>query len=182
MYNNLSLGALTRRIERGAMSDNNQAVYLTPEGLRKLREELDYLCTVRRPEVARHIHDAKAEGDISENAGYDEAKREQAFLEGRILTVEAMLRHAVVIESSSSEYVTLGSQVTIRERGSDVLETYLIVGSAEADPSNGRISNVSPMGQSLMERAAGDEIVVNTPGGELYFEVVSVEEGEGKAA
>lgn len=161
------------------MSDNNRAVYLTPEGWRKLREELDYLCTVRRAEVAQQIHDAKAEGDITENAGYDEAKNEQAFLEGRILTLEAMLRRAVLIENGSSEYVSLGSRVTVQERGSNDLETYFIVGSAEADPSQGRISNVSPIGQALMERAVGDEVVVDTPGGELYFEIVNIEQGEG---
>ena len=160
------------------MSNNSQAVYLTPEGRRKLQEELDYLCNVRRPEVARHIHDAKAEGDIMENAGYDEAKNEQAFVEGRILTLKAMLRYAVLIKNGSSEHVTLGSQVTIRERGNDELETYLIVGSAEAAPSDGRISNVSPMGQALMECAVGEGVVVDTPGGKLYFEIVSIERGE----
>jgi len=160
------------------MQDNRQPIYLTPEGLRKLQEELDYLCNVRRPEIAQQIHDAKAEGDVMENAGYDEAKNEQAFVEGRILTLQAMLRRAVLIESSSSEYVTLGSRVTIRERGSDELETYLIVGSAEADPSDGRISNVSPIGQALMGHAVGDVVTVDTPGGELVVEIVSIERGE----
>ena len=163
------------------MSNNSQAVYLTPEGLRKLQEELDYLRNVRRPEVARHLHDAKAEGDVMENVGYDEAKNEQAFVEGRILTLETMLRHAVLIEDSSSEHVTLGSRVTIRERGSDDLETYLIVGSAEADPSDGRISNVSPMGQALMGRAVGEEVEVDTPGGKLYVEIINIERGESNA-
>jgi len=163
------------------MPDTHQPVYLTPEGLRKIQEELDYLRNVRRPEVARHLHDAKAEGDVMENAGYDEAKNEQAFVEGRILTLESMLRHAVLIESSSSEYVTLGSRVTVRERGSGELETYLIVGSAEADPSNGRISNVSPIGHALMGRAVGDEVAVDTPDGRLYFEIVRIERGEGHA-
>jgi len=160
------------------MSDNNRAVYLTPEGWRKLREELDYLCTVRRAEVAQQIQEAKSDGDIMENVGYDEAKNEQAFVEGRILTLEAMLRRAVLIETGSSDYVALGSRVTVQERGSDNVETYFIVGSAEADPSQGRISNVSPMGRALMERAAGDEVVVDTPGGKLYFEVMSIEQGE----
>ncbi|MDH7485587.1 MAG: transcription elongation factor GreA [Anaerolineae bacterium] len=160
------------------MSDSNRTVYLTPEGWRKLREELDYLCTVRRAEVAQQIQEAKSDGDIMENVGYDEAKNEQAFLEGRILTLESMLRRAVLIEPGSSEYVTLGSRVTVRERGGDDLETYLIVGSAEADPSQGRISNVSPMGRALLERAVGDEVVVSTPAGELYFEIVSIERGE----
>jgi transcription elongation factor GreA len=159
------------------MQDNNGPVYLTAEGMRKLQEELDYLCNVRRPEVAQQIHDAKAEGDISENAGYDEAKNEQAFLEGRILTVQAMLHRAELIQNGSSECVTLGSNVTVCEVGTEDLETYLIVGSAEAAPASGRISNVSPLGVALMDKCVGDEVVAKTPGGELRFQVVSINDG-----
>jgi len=162
------------------MSDNNQPVYLTAEGMQKLQEELDHLCTVRRAEVAQQIHDAKAEGDISENAGYDEAKNEQAFLEGRILTVRAMLHRAALIESGSSEEVTLGSTVTVCELGSDELETYLIVGSAEAAPAAGRISNVSPLGVALFHKSVGDKVVAKTPGGELCFEIRRIDDGLGR--
>ena len=152
-----------------------EQVYLTPEGLKKLQEELDYLRNVRRPQVAQHIHDAKADGDISENAGYDEAKNEQAFVEGRIKTIEAMLRKAIIIEESGSTHeVQLGSSVTIKEVDGDELETYQIVGSAEVDPANGKISNVSPLGKALLGRRVGDKITVQTPGGVLHFEVVEI--------
>jgi transcription elongation factor GreA len=157
------------------MSEIEQPVYVTPEGLRKLHEELAYLCKVRRPEVAQNIADAKADGDISENAGYDEAKNAQAFLEGRILTLQSLLRRAVPIAEGSSEYVAIGSQVTIQEVGSGAPETYQIVGSAEASPAQGRISNVSPMGKALMNRTVGDGVSVNTPAGVLRFEILSIE-------
>ena len=157
------------------MADNDQPVYLTEEGLQKLREELDYLLTVRRPEVAKAIGEAKSDGDISENAGYDEAKRDQAFLEGRILTLKGILSRAEVIENGQSERVSLGSTVTVREDGYDGADTYMIVGSAEADPASGRISNVSPMGRALLNRAAGESVVVETPAGELRFEIVDIE-------
>ncbi len=152
-----------------------EQVYLTPEGFKKLQEELDYLRNVRRPQVAQHIHDAKADGDISENAGYDEAKNEQAFVEGRIKTIEAMLRKAIIIEESGSTHeVQLGSSVTIKEVDGGELETYQIVGSAEVDPANGKISNVSPLGKALLGRRVGDKITVQTPGGVLHFEVVEI--------
>lgn len=154
---------------------NTNEVYLTPEGLRKLKEELDYLRNVRRPEVARRIHEAKADGDVSENAGYDEAKNEQAFIEGRIMTLEALLQKAIVIqEADTKEEVRLGSLVSIRELGSDEVETYQIVGSAEVDPRNGKISNVSPLGKALMGRRIGERVTVQTPGGILHFEVVKI--------
>ena len=162
------------------MPGTDKTVYLTPEGFGKLKEEMEHLCTVRRPEVAQQIHDAKAEGDISENAGYDEAKNAQAFLEGRILTLESMLRRAELINNGSSEYVTLGSKVTVCEQGTDDQETYLIVGSAEARPSQGRISNVSPMGTALMNCKVGEEVVVDSPVGNLHFEIVSIDARGGK--
>jgi len=154
---------------------NTNEVYLTPEGLRKLQEELDYLRNVRRPDVARRIHEAKADGDVSENAGYDEAKNEQAFIEGRIMTLEALLQKAVVIqETDTKEEVRLGSLVSIRELGSNEVETYQIVGSAEVDPRNGKISNVSPLGKALMGRRIGERVTVQTPDGLLHFEVVKI--------
>jgi transcription elongation factor GreA len=159
------------------MVDKDDRVPVTAEGLRKLQEELDYLTKVRRPEVAQHIADAKADGDISENAGYDEAKNEQAFVEGRILTVEALLRRAVLIEDVSSDHVDIGTLVTIREQGCTDEECYLIVGSAEADPAEGRISNVSPMGRALLGKAIGDQVVVRSPGGDLRFEVLGISLG-----
>lgn len=151
-------------------------IYITEEGMRALREELDYLRTEGRLQVAQRIGEAKADGDISENAGYDEAKNQQAFLEGRIMELEQRLKRAVVIQNhdTPADRVDLGRSVTIREVGYDDAETYFIVGSAEANPTNGRISNESPMGKSLMGKQMGDRVLVATPSGELEFEIVLV--------
>lgn len=151
-------------------------VYLTVEGKQEIEEELHYLKTVRRPEVAAAIHAAKEEGDISENSAYDEAKNEQAFVEGRIMTLEAMLRDVVLIEhDGKNDVVYMGSKVTLREAGSDELETYFIVGSVEADPADGKISNESPLGKALLGATVGDRVSALAPGGEIEFEVVKIE-------
>jgi transcription elongation factor GreA len=157
------------------MADHDQKVYLTQEGKQKLQDELDYLLRVRRPEVARAIGEAKADGDISENAGYEDAKREQGFLEGRIMTLKGMLGRAAVIKNGRSDRVTLGSEVTVAEDGCEGQDTYLIVGSAEADPASGRISNVSPMGKALMDKATGESVIVNSPVGELRFKIMGIQ-------
>jgi transcription elongation factor GreA len=149
--------------------------FLTPEGRQKLEEELEYLKTVRRLEVAEAIHEAKMDGDVSENAGYEEAKRQQAFLEGRIMTIEAMLENAVLIESNGpSDTVILGSQVTIVEAGFEP-ETYTIVGSAEANPGDGRISNESPMGKALIGHQVSDKVTFDSPGGPVEVEVLQIQ-------
>jgi transcription elongation factor GreA len=155
---------------------NNQPIYLTAEGLRKVKEELEYLTTTRRREVAQMIAEAKAEGDISENAGYDEAKTAQGFLEGRIRELEILLKNAKVIsdDAAAPGVVSLGRTVVVRETGSDYEEEYTIVGPPEADPSAGRISNESPMGKSLLGRKIGQTAVVESPGGEITFEIVRV--------
>ena len=133
----------------------NRQTFLTPEGHQKLEKELSHLRTVRRQEVAHRLHEALAEGDILENAELEAARNEQAFVEGRILTVESMLRNAVIIEKEGPrETVGLGSYVTVIE-GDLSPETYHIVGSAEADPTKGLISNESPLGQALMGRRVG---------------------------
>jgi transcription elongation factor GreA len=153
----------------------NQETFLTPEGYQKLEEELDLLKNVRRPEVAAAIHEAKMDGDVSENAGYEEAKRQQAFLEGRIITVETMLKNAVLIEANGpSDTVILGSRVTVVEDGFDP-ETYTIVGSAEANPGDGRISNESPLGKALIGRKEGDTVAFETPGGQVEMKLISIE-------
>jgi len=149
-------------------------VFLTPEGRERLEKELEYLRTVRRREVAERIHIAKEGGDLMENAGYDEAKNEQAFLEGRILTLESILKHAVIIEKGPTDRVGLGSRVTVVEEGGEP-ETYHIVGSAEADPANGRISNESPLGKALIGHRVGEEVEVQTPGGLLHFRILNIE-------
>jgi len=154
---------------------SNQATFLTPEGYKKLQEELDFLIRVRRAEIAEAIHDAKMDGDVSENAGYEEAKRQQAFVEGRIMTIDAMLKSAVIIEANgTSDKVVLGSQVTVAEEGMDP-ETYIIVGSAEADPGNGRISNESPLGKALMGHTVGDRVTYEAPGGKIAVEILRIE-------
>ena len=153
----------------------DKPVYLTLEGKKKLEEELEYLTTVRRKEVAEAIKSAKEEGDLSENSAYDEAKLAQGFLEGRVQTIEAQLRNAVVINhNGNSDRVDIGNTVTVSEDGAEE-ETYLIVGSAEADPLDGKISNESPIGQALLGAKVGDEVKAETPGGEIVFKVLKIE-------
>lgn len=151
-------------------------IYLTPDGLTKLEQELEYLRTVRRQEVAKRLRAALEEEDILENAEYDDAKNEQAFVEGRILTLETMLKNAVIIEErAATDEVRVGSRVTITEEGSDNRETYRLVGSAEADPARGQISNESPLGRALLGHQVGDEVFVNAPDGMLHFRIVAIE-------
>jgi transcription elongation factor GreA len=156
---------------------NNQPVYLTAEGLKKIQDEYEYLTGTRRKEVAQMIAEAKAEGDISENAGYDEAKTAQGFLEGRIRELENLLKNAQVIEEGVQKKgeVALGRTVIVREAGTDFEETYTIVGSVEADPTRGRISNSSPIGKALIGKRVGQKTNVQTPGGEITFEILKVE-------
>ena len=152
----------------------DKPIYLTIEGKSKLEEELDYLVNVRRREVAEAIRSAKEEGDLSENSAYDEAKLNQGFVEGRIQTIEAQLRNSVIIEKNgNSEEVHLGDQVTVEEEGFGQ-ETYQIVGSAEADPLDGKISNESPIGKALLGARVGQTVTAETPGGQSAFKVVKI--------
>jgi transcription elongation factor GreA len=152
---------------------NTKPVYLTAEGLEKLTVELNQLITVERPRVANRIHEAKLDGDISENAEYEDAKQEQSFLEGRIATLEAQLKNAQVIPAANGDgKVNIGSKVVIT--GADGEETFTIVGSAEAAPREGRISNESPVGVALMGRKQGDKVTVQAPAGPVTYTVVSV--------
>ena len=154
----------------------DKPVFLTPEGLKKLEDELDYLETEKRAQVAARIQSAKDEGDISENAEYDDAKQEQAFVEGRIMTVRAMIGNAQVIEERGpSEEVHLGSRVTVQENGVSSPEVYFIVGSAEADPTNGRISNESPIGRALIGQRVNSVISYQAPVGEIRLTILSTE-------
>ena len=149
--------------------------FLTPEGKKKLEEELEHLRTVRRPEITEHLRSAIEEGDITENAGYEETKREQAFVEGRIRDIEAILANAQVLEEGAQrDIVSLGRRVTVREEGHEP-ETYQIVGRAEADPWQGRISNESPLGRALLGRRVKERIEVQTPGGLARFEIIAIE-------
>ncbi len=154
---------------------SEKATFLTPEGRRKLEEELAFLKSVKRPEIADAIHSAKEEGDIMENSAYDAAKEQQAFIEGRILSIEAMLKNAVLIEENDqNDIVQIGCRVKLMERGSGIEEEYQIVGSAEADPAKGRISNESPVGKALLHKRAGDEVVVKIPAGERKLTVLEI--------
>jgi transcription elongation factor GreA len=156
--------------------DDAHTTYLTSAGIKKLQEELDYLVNVRRPEVARQIADAKADGDLAENAGYEEAKNTQAFVEGRILTIKSLLSNAVIIkENGSKDSVDVGNKVTIRDLEYGDQSTYTIVGSAEVDPGNGRISLRSPIGHALMGHQKGDRVEVQTPSGAVQFEILAIE-------
>lgn len=153
-----------------------QVTYLTPEGLTKLQDELEHLRTTRRSEVADRLHAAMDEGDIEENAEYDEAKNEQAFVEGRILTVKAILNNYELIDENDVEIdeISLGNTVTVKE-GDEESEKYHLVGAAEADPTQGRISNESPLGRALLGRRVGDTVQVSAPAGLLTFRVVNIE-------
>jgi transcription elongation factor GreA len=154
----------------------SEQTFLTRDGLKKLEEELNFLRTVRRVQVAERLHNAQEDGELIENAEYEDAKNEQAFLEGKILTLEAMLSNAVIIENDRPNgVVSLGSKVTVKESGGSKPELYELVGAAEANPKDGRISNESPLGRALLGRKVGDEVKVNAPSGTISFRVVSVD-------
>jgi len=152
-----------------------KSVYMTAEGMKKLQEELKLLKEVKRPEVAAMIKEAKDAGDVSENAGYDEAKEKQAFIEGRIQDLESLLKRAELIKEGKGDgTVVVGSHVTIQEEGGEP-EHFRLVGSAEADPTRGTISNESPLGRALLGKRAGDSAVITTPDGSpLRFEILEV--------
>jgi len=149
---------------------------MTEAGKEKLEQELEYLKTVKRKEVVERIKIARSFGDLSENSEYDSAKEEQAFVEGRITTLETMIRNAKIIEedTENSSVVSLGKSVTFVELPDGEEETYTIVGSAEADPFEGRISNDSPMAKSLIGKQIGDEVTVQTPGGDMVVKIIDV--------
>lgn len=153
-----------------------RSYYMTQEGKDKLEDELHYLKTERRQEVVERIKIARDFGDLSENSEYDSAKEEQAFVETRIVQVEKMIRHAVIIENDNenSNIVSLGTSVTFIELPDGEEETYQIVGSAEADPFDGKISNDSPMAKSLLGHEKDDEVTVVTPGGDIKVKITQV--------
>jgi transcription elongation factor GreA len=149
-------------------------IHVTKEGLVKLQAELDMLVSIRRPEVAEKIKRAREVGSTENNAEYDDAKNEQAFVEGRILALENILRNATVIETPVQPgVVELGDSILIQNQDGKI-EQYTIVGSAEADPLNGRISEVSPVGKALLGKKTGDTVEVSTPAGLLKFQILEV--------
>ncbi len=155
---------------------SEKKVVLTREGLSKLEKELHDLKTIRRKDVAEKIKEARGQGDLSENAEYDAAKEEQAEIEARIVVLEKMLRNAELIleEEISKDIVSAGSTVTIFDYEFDEEVTYTIVGSAEADPMEAKISNESPLGSALIGHGVGEELVINSPAGELKVKIVKI--------
>ena len=149
---------------------------ITDEGLRRLEEELEELKTIKRKEIAEKIKVALSFGDLSENSEYDEAKNEQAIIEGRIAEIENQLKNVQVLDESelSNETVHVGSKIRIREVGSGEEETYKIVGSTEADPMNGRISDESPVGKAMLNHSVGDVVEVEIPSGTVNYELVEI--------
>ncbi len=163
---------------------NDKETVLTEEGLQKLQVELEDLKTVHRREVNERIRQAKEFGDISENAEYEDAKQEQAFVEGRILKVEAMIRNARIIDISaySSDEVHLGASVKVKDGRTGQSLEFTIVGSTEADPVNARLSNESPLGSSLIGRKKGDSVQVTTPRGVVTYKIEGINSTKKKAA
>ena len=153
----------------------SKVIYMTPEGQQKLEEELEYLSTVKRREVAQQLHEATEDGDgPEENVAYEVAKNDQAFLEWRIREIEEKLARARVLEPCETvDKVRLGSKVVVQEEGGNP-EMFIIVGTAEARPREGTISYESPLGQALLDHCQGDKILVNAPAGQLHFHILSI--------
>lgn len=156
------------------IQDKNRKIYLTKEGLEKLKEELNNLVLNKRKEVATRIKEAKEFGDLSENSEYEEAKNEQAFIEGRIAEIQKILKNSVLISNrgKSGDKVSVGSKVTVEIEGE--LTEFIIVGSHEANPMEGKISNESPIGQALLNKKIGEEIEVEVPAGKLIYKVKKI--------
>ncbi|NMB61035.1 MAG: transcription elongation factor GreA [Chloroflexi bacterium] len=150
-------------------------VYLTADGVKKLEEELEELKGPARTELSKRLKAAIEQGDLSENADYSKAKEDQGFLEGRIQEIENMLKNYIVIDERqrSNGTVEIGATITIQE-GRDEPETYYLVGPAEADPAQGKISFQSPIGSALLDHKIGDEVRVSAPGGDMVFKIIDI--------
>ena len=155
---------------------NEKKFPMTMAGKKKMEEELEQLKIVKRPEMVERIKIARSYGDLSENSEYDSAKEDQAILEGRISTIEGMIRNAVISteDELNTDEVRLGKTVTFKELPDGDEETYTIVGSAEANPMEGLISNDSPIAKGLLGRAKGDEVKINTPGGDMTVTILQI--------
>lgn len=151
--------------------------YLTAEGYAELERKLDYLRNERRQEIAERLRVVMSEGgELSENAEYEDAKNDQAFVEGEIIRIEQILGSAEIIEDDApKDSVSLGNHVTLREKGVEETEVYHLVGPAEANPKTGKISYKSPLGQSLLGKQVGERVVVKAPDGDIVFEVLGIE-------
>ncbi|NLY38187.1 MAG: transcription elongation factor GreA [Firmicutes bacterium] len=153
-----------------------EEILLTKDGLDKLEKELHFLKSVKRKEIAARIKQAISYGDITDNSEYEDAKNEQAFVEGRIITLEKLLRRARILEKTEKEntFVALGSTVRLKDLETDQVYNYTIVGTAEADPAENKISNESPVGRALLGLAVGDEVEIKIPAGLLKVKVVEI--------
>ncbi|MBE3594802.1 MAG: transcription elongation factor GreA [Candidatus Carbobacillus altaicus] len=156
---------------------SEKEVIVTASGLKKLEEELEYLKTVKRKEVAERIKIAIGYGDLSENSEYEDAKNEQAFIEGRIITLEKMLRNVKVISDDEvgTDIVSVGSTVVVYDLDLDEEVSYTIVGSAESDPLENKISNESPVGEALLGKKRGDVVEVQVPAGVIRYKIVDIQ-------
>lgn len=161
--------------ERTSMAEMQQT-YVTQEFLEKMKKELDYLKSTKRLEVAQRLKEAIAMGDLSENSEYVDAKNEQAFTEGKILELEAKIRTAVVIEAAKGDHVSMASKVVIKDLETGETEEVTIVGSSEADPFAGKISNESPVGRALIGGKPGDVVEANAPAGILKYQIMEVKQ------
>jgi transcription elongation factor GreA len=154
------------------MNTTKNEFHLTAEGIQTLKDELSELSTNKRGEIAQRLKEAKADGDLSENAMYDAARDDQSFVEGRIAEIEHILKHAVVISNKSGSTVALGSKVHVElEQGE---QEYVIVGSTEANPDKGYISDQSPIGRALLGKKAGDEVEIDVPSGSITYKIKKV--------
>lgn len=150
-----------------------EQIFLTPEGLKKVKKELNELKSVKRKEVAERIASAKALGDLSENAEYQDAKEESAWVEGRIIELSDMLGRATVVANSQDDTITLGKKVILKNKEGE--RTFMIVGANEADPVHGRISSGSPLGAALLGKKIGERVEFHTPGGLQMYEIIKIE-------
>ena len=150
---------------------------LTAEGVRELEERLEYMKTVTRKEIAEQIKEARGFGDLSENAEYDEAKNEQSRIEGEIKQLEERLRNATIIDESAlnTKTVSIGSTVVVQEQGNNEKMTYVIVGSTEANPLEGKISNESPVGHALLGKKEGETVQVETQAGMIHYKILEIQ-------
>ena len=153
---------------------NQKELYLTEEGLKELKKELDELILVKRPEVINALKDARAQGDLSENAEYDAARTEQAVVESRIKELESMLERAVVITKVNTDVVSIGSKVTLEYVDDEDTEEYSIVGSSEADPFANKISNESPIAKAIMGLKVGSVVSVDSPNGKYDVKILAI--------
>jgi transcription elongation factor GreA len=158
----------------------DREIILTPEGYRRLKEEIDYLSTKKREEVAERIKESRYFGDISENSEYDDAKNEQAMLEQRIFALEERLRSAIVIDAKDvkTDTVGVGTKVTLQDMDRGAVLQYSIVGSAEADPSKHKLSNESPVGRAIIGQVPGDEVTVTVPQGAMHLKIITIERAD----